>query len=115
MKTELAKLQLYKDQLQLMKDDLTVIPYDVYKPGWTPKQHRMEQLSAFLARNDCTKTVAKDACYNSTRLILVATTKELDQGADTINALRSTIDRLIENLNKVIEEFNKVDTGGKKK
>lgn len=115
MKTELAKLQLYKDQLQLLRDDLTVIPLEVYSPGWAKKQHRMNQLSEFLARNDCTKTVAKDSCYTSTRLILVATTKELDQSADTINALRSTIDQLIANLNKVIEEFNKVDTGTKKK
>lgn len=107
MKTELAKLQLYKDQLQLMKDDLTLIPAEVYSPGWKPKQARMEQLGQFLSQNDCTKTVAKDACYNSTRLILIATTKELDNDAETINALRSTIDQLIININKIIDEFNK--------
>ena len=115
MKTELAKLQLYKDQLQIMKNDLSIIPTSVYQPGWKETPHRMEKLRVFLSQNDCTKTAAKDSCYNSTRLILVGTTKELDQSADTINALRSTIDQLIANLNKVIEEFNQTDTGSNKK
>lgn len=107
MKTELAKLQLYKDQLQLLKDDLTVIPPEVYEPGWTPKQHRMDKLSEYLSVNDCTKTSAKDNCYKSTRLLLIATTKELDKEVDNTNALKSTIDQLISNLNKVIEEMNR--------
>lgn len=114
MKTELAKLQLYKDQLQILKNDLSIIPTDVYQPGWKATPHRMDKLKLFLSQNDCTKTSAKDSCYNSTRLILVGTTRELDQSADTINALRSTIDQLIANLNKVIEEFNQVDTDSKK-
>lgn len=107
MKTELARLQLYKDHLKLIRDDLSVIPAEVYSPDWKPKQHRMEKLSSYLANNDCTKTVAKDSCYSNTRLILVTTTRELDTDADTINALRSTIDQLISNLNKVIDESTK--------
>lgn len=106
MKTELAKLQLYKDQLQALKGDLTSIPKEVWEPGWKQTPQRMGQLRAYLSNNDCTKTVAKDACYGSTRLILIATTKELDEHSELINSLRTTVDRLVNNLDQVIDSVN---------
>lgn len=106
MKTELAKLQLYKDQLQSLKGDLTNVPKDVWEPGWVQTPQRMGQLRTYLSSNDCTKTVAKDACYSSTRLILIATTKELDEHAELINSLRATVDRLVNNLDQVIDTVN---------
>lgn len=106
MKTELARLQLYKEQLQLIKSDLSAVPPEVWEPGWKPNPQRMGQLKSYLASNDCTKTVAKDACYSSTRLILIATTKELDERAVLVDTLRSTVDRLTGNLDKVIDSIN---------
>lgn len=102
----MTKLQLYKDQLTALKQNLTEIPSSVYIPDWKKREARMDKLNLFLEQNDCTKEVAKDACYATTRLILIATTKELDVSSEQINGLNQVVDKLIKNIDLIITSLN---------
>ena len=66
----------------------------------------MDKLNQLLEHNDCTKEVAKDACYATTRLILIATTKELDVSSEQINGLNQVVDKLIKNIDLIITSLN---------
>ena len=66
----------------------------------------MDKLNLFLEQNDCTKEVAKDACYATTRLILIATKKELDVSSEQINGLNQVVDKLIKNIDLIITSLN---------
>ncbi|UIS25086.1 hypothetical protein PQC65_gp148 [Aeromonas phage pAEv1810] len=102
----MTKLQLYKDQLVALKQNLTDVPSSVYVPDWKKRESRMDKLNQFLEHNDCTKEVAKDACYATTRLILIATTKELDVSSEQINGLNQVVDKLIKNIDLIITNLN---------
>jgi hypothetical protein len=115
MKTELAKLEIYREQLKSVKSSLTSIPDNVYQPDWKPINPRMELLDKYLSMNDCTETAAKASCYRSTRLLLITTTKELDATSARVNALNATIDRLVLNINTVIDEVSKEPDKGTRK
>lgn len=106
MKTELAKLQLYKNQLQGLKSTLTDVPSNVYSKDWKPIELRGEKLNQFLTYNDCGQTTVKSGCYETTRLLLIATTKELDKSSERINALNAVVDQLIKNIDLIISNLN---------
>lgn len=106
MKTEIAKLNLVKDQVKLLERDLTAVPPRVYTKDWKPIEPRQEKLAQFLEMNDCEKTVAKSSCYRTTRLFLISTTKELDTSTNKINALNEVIDKLTENISVIINEVS---------
>lgn len=105
MKTELARLQLYKEQLLSLRSSLTDVPSNVYSPDWKPLPLRMEKLDQYLSVNDCSQTAAKATCYNTTRLLLIATTKELDKTSAKVDSLNQVIDRLTETINTMINEL----------
>lgn len=106
VQTELAKIDLLKEQVRLLKRDLTALPPSVYTKDWKPIESRQGLLQEFLTMNDCEKTVAKSSCYRTTRLILISTTRELDTSSARINALNEVIDKLVENINTIIDEVS---------
>lgn len=110
---ELAKLQLYRDQLVSLKDSLTDIPTNVYSPDWKPRDKNIDKLEYYLGNNNCLEMDNYKGCYLQTRLLLIATTKELDASNDQINALNAAIDKLTGNVNFMITELDK--TGESKK
>lgn len=102
----MAKLQLYKNQLQGLKSTLTDVPSNVYSKDWKPIELRGEKLNQFLTYNDCGQTTVKSGCYETTRLLLIATTKELDKSSERINALNAVVDQLIKNIDLIISNLN---------
>ncbi|QGY75125.1 hypothetical protein CF8_0128 [Aeromonas phage CF8] len=81
----------------------------MYVPDWKPQPPRMEQLNQYLAMNDCTRTTARETCYKTTRLILIATTKELDVTNARVTGLNESIDQLIASINLIIDELSASD------
>lgn len=106
MKTELAKLTLYKSQLASLKDSLTDVPTNIYSRDWKPREKNIDKLSFYLEGNNCLNTPLYKECYINTRLLLITTTKELDAANDQINALNTVVDRLMGNINGIIDNFD---------
>lgn len=76
-------------------------------PGWKPRDENIDKLEWFLDNNNCLIEKDYKGCYLQTRLLLIATTKELDSSNALINALNETIDKLTGNINFIIDEFKK--------
>lgn len=92
-----------------LKDSLTDVPSNVYTKDWKYRETNIGKLDSYLAANDCTAVKDQDGCYRETRLLLIATTKELDAANDQINALNQVVDRLMGNVNAIIDNFNADD------
>lgn len=67
----------------------------------------MSQLNQFLTMNDCLTTSAKETCYKTTRLLLIATTRELDLTNVQVEGLNKSIDQLIKNIDLIVTELSK--------
>lgn len=106
MKTELAKLELYKSQLVTLKSSLTDVPSNVYDKGWTVRPPLMGALDNYLESNDCLTVPDFQMCYLHTRLLLIATTKELDASNDRINNLNQVVEKLSGNIHSIIDNFD---------
>lgn len=106
MKTELAKLELYKSQLVTLKSSLTDVPSNVYDKGWTVRPPLMGTLDSYLESNDCLTVPDFQMCYLHTRLLLIATTKELDASNDRINNLNQVVEKLSGNIHSIIDNFD---------
>lgn len=68
--------------------------------------NRVHKLDKFLTNNDCTKVPAFKPCYETTRLLLIGTTKELDKANADIVVLNQVIDKLMGNINAIIDNLN---------
>lgn len=110
MKTELAKLELYKSQIQTLKGSLTDIPTNVYNPGWSPTGPYKDKIDQYLALNDCGIAYDFKGCYAETRHLLIMTTKELDAANSRISDLNQVVDRLLGNINSIIDTISQSDT-----
>lgn len=66
----------------------------------------MSQLNQFLMMNDCLTTPAKETCYKTTRLLLIATTRELDMTNIQVEGLNKSIDQLIKNIDIIITQLS---------
>lgn len=66
----------------------------------------MSQLNQFLMMNDCLTTSAKETCYKTTRLLLIATTRELDMTNIQVEGLNKSIDQLIKNIDIIITQLS---------
>lgn len=106
MKTQLAKLELYKSQLVNLKSSLTDVPSNVYSKDWKPITPLLPGLDAYLTRNDCMVVPDAKGCYSATRLLLIRTTKELDASNSRINDLNQVVDRLLGNITAIIDNLN---------
>lgn len=101
---------MYKNQLANLKDSLTEVPSAVYTKDWKYRESNIGKLDAYLAANDCTKEPDFNGCYREARLLLIATTKELDAANDQINGLNKVVDRLMGNVNSIIDNLNMDNT-----
>lgn len=106
MKTELAKLDLYKKQIASLKDSLTDVPTNIYSKDWKYRETNVGKLDYYLTNNDCLKAEDFARCYLQTRLLLITTTKELDASIDLINGAYQVIDKLMSNINVVIDNLS---------
>lgn len=97
---------MYKSQLANLKDSLTDVPTNVYTKDWKYRESNIGKLDYWLSANDCLKTDNYERCYIQTRLLLIATTKELDASNDQINGLNTVVDKLNGNIVTIIDEFN---------
>ena len=97
---------MYKSQLENLKASLTDVPDKVYTKDWQPRASNIQQLDQYLSANDCTKEPDFKGCYREARLLLIATTKELDAANDQINGLNQVVDQLIGNVNAIIDNLN---------
>ncbi|AEV89576.1 lambda Rz1-like protein [Pseudomonas phage OBP] len=105
MKTELAKLDLYRTQLASLKNSLTDVPANVYSKDWKYRESNIGKLDYYLGNNFCLTQDDFKGCYLETRLLLIATTKELDAANDQINGLNQALDRMTGNINSVIDNL----------
>ncbi|QYN79957.1 hypothetical protein PQD71_gp064 [Kosakonia phage Kc263] len=78
----------------------------MYTKDWQYRQSNIGKLDAYLAANDCTKEPDFTGCYREARLLLIATTKELDAANDQINGLNQVVDQLMGNVTSVIDNLN---------
>lgn len=62
-------------------------------------------LDLYLKKNNCLTTTKLTTCYKNTRLLLIVTTKELDERNARINGLNQIIDKLIDNINVIIDNL----------
>lgn len=99
-------MDLYKSQLASLKDSLTDVPPEVYSKDWKMRESNIAKLDYYLTNNDCTVQADFKGCYRETRLLLIATTKELDAANDHINLLNQTVDRFSGNINAVIDNLD---------
>lgn len=106
MKTELAKLEMYKSQLANLKSSLTDVPSNVYMKDWQPITPLVPGLEAYLNISNCLVATDFKSCYSATRLLLIKTTKELDASNSRINDLNQVVDRLLGNINAIIDNLN---------
>lgn len=80
----------------------------MYSKDWKYRESNIGKLDYYLGNNDCIsfpESLYKQ-CYLQTRLLLIATTKELDAANDQINNLNQVIDKLTGNINAVIDTIS---------
>lgn len=97
---------MYKSQLSNLKVSLTDVPNKAYTKDWQYRESNVEKLGAYLNANDCNQQIDFKGCYRETRLLLIATTKELDAANDQINGLNQVVDQLIGNVDAIIDNLN---------
>lgn len=97
---------MYKSQLANLKDSLTDVPTNVYTKDWKYRDSNIGKLDYWLTANDCLKSENYAKCYAQTRMLLIATTKELDASNDQINGLNQVVDKLNGNIVSIIDNLN---------
>lgn len=105
-KVQIAKLELYKNQLATLKDSLISIPPEVYSKDWKAQESNIGKLDYYLSHNDCAVQQDTIGCYRETRLILITTTKELDAANEKNNLLNQVVDRLSGNVSAIIDNLD---------
>lgn len=77
--------------------------------NWKMLGSNIDKLGTYLENNDCLEQSDFEGCYRETRLLLIATTKELDASNDRINNLNKVVDKMTGNVVLIIDNLNKVE------
>ena len=93
----------YRDSLLRAKSGLTQVVPPLQDKNPSLPANQLQDLSNYLANNNC--MVEKDwkKCYSDTRLRLIQTTRNLDAANDKIYAGQVTVNQLISNINVIID------------
>ncbi len=84
------------------------IPPNVYSKDWKYLSSNIGKLDYYLEQNNCEQQVDFKGCYRETRLLLIATTKELDAANDHINNLNQVVDKMTGNVVSIIDNLDDV-------
>lgn len=109
VKAQQVQLNLYKSQVKASKEQLTSVqPYLRNPPAEMPPS-QLGSLTSFLLENDCmTKSTQeeKDRCYRVTRIVLISTTRALDDTSAKLYAGQRTVEQLINNINMLVDSLD---------
>ena len=104
---EMVQLNTYKAQVKAAKERLTQVVPQLQNPNPELPPSNLVSLTTFLLENDCTKqqltAVEKERCYRVTRLLLINTTRALDDANMKAYAGQRTVSQLITNINVLID------------
>lgn len=103
---EKVQLEAYRKQLLSSRERLTaVLPQLQTLPSEMPPS-QLGSLASYLLANDCTEKSSQAdqlMCWRVMRVVLINTTRALDDSNAKVYAGQRTIAQLVENLNGVID------------
>ncbi|MNM37220.1 hypothetical protein D3C81_479460 [compost metagenome] len=108
VQAEKAQLEALRKQLQSSRDRLTAIPPQLLSLPSEMPPSQLGSLASWLLENDCTKKSTqedKDLCYRITRVVLISTTRALDDSNALAYAGQRTAKQLADNINVLIDSL----------
>lgn len=105
IEAELIKINSIKDTLLAQREELTKLVSFIDITDIQEPSSRADELSSYLADNDCLINPDFGYCYQLSRIRLIHTTKELES-VEYINYVQLlTINRLIKNINSILDSL----------
>lgn len=108
VQAEQVRINTYRKQVLAAQERLTQVLPQLKNPPAEMPPSQLSSLTTFLLEYDCLEKPSREArelCYRVTRVLLINTTRALDDSNMKLYASQRTISQLIDNINVLIESL----------